>query len=686
MVAVLTVFANHLWGQPTGGFIGVDVFFVVSGFLITGNLLRDAEIRGSVSFRRFYWNRLRRILPAATLVLIVTYIASVILFQPFRAEQVGYDALWAFFFVANWHFAVQDTDYFAQSSAVSPLQHYWSLSIEEQFYFVWPALILLVSAVVVRRTWTHNHRMMLAGATMGVIAATSLGWALYESVEAPTWAYFNTFARVWELGVGAVLACLIGYLARIPERVRPALSWLGLGLIAASVFLISENSVGFPAPWAVLPVTGAALVIAAGVGGEPRYQPFLRNPVSGYIGDISYSLYLVHWPVIVILGSLIETRGYYSVAVAATAFGLAIASYHFVENPLRKADWGKVRSAAKARREWQYSSRPASRYAAVASLVLVTVGASTYALQPYPQPSAPPEISVAQSSDTTQSVAQDPFAADLRAEIIAALKATEWPPLTPTIEQAIDGPAAPDEVRRCAIMGANSDGCTWGSPDAPTKIVLVGDSIGMFYGGVLRQLADNSRGQIQVHLEIAGGCQFSQLAIAADIDEINSACSARKQRAVDYINATNPTVVMITNSYGDKHLVGGGGEITPQQWADGMTSIVDKFRANTEKVVWLAAPPADKDIVECYDRSSTPADCISEVNQQWLQTAEAARAVAAAQNGAWIDSRRWFCVQDLCPAFVGSTPVKLDNRHVTISYAEKITPGIENSLRAAGVL
>ena len=137
------------------------------------------------------------------------------------------------------------------------------------------------------------------------------GVGTYETATSPTWAYFNTFARVWELGVGALLATAVGVLARIPVAVKPWLSWAGLGVITVGLLLISEGSVGFPAPWALLPVTGAALVIAAGVGREPALR-FLCNPASVYVGNISYSLYLVHWPVIVILGALMPHGGYFS--------------------------------------------------------------------------------------------------------------------------------------------------------------------------------------------------------------------------------------------------------------------------------------------------------------------------------------------------------------------------------------
>ncbi|WP_264059165.1 acyltransferase family protein, partial [Mycolicibacterium psychrotolerans] len=512
MVAVLTVFANHLWNWPSGGFIGVDVFFVISGFLITGNLLRDAEKRGTVSFQQFYWNRVRRIVPAATVVLLLTYLAAVLVFLPFRAREVGVDAIFAFAFLSNWWFGFKGTDYFrASTDTVSPLQHYWSLSIEEQFYFVWPALIFLISVFVLRKAWTHQHRMQLAAAAMGGIVAVSLGWAIYRTHTAAIAAYFDTFSRVWELGVGALLACSVGLLERIPTALKPLLSWAGLGLIVASLFLLSDGASGFPAPWALLPVAGAALVIAAGVGGEPQYQAFLRNPLSGYIGDVSYSLYLVHWPIIVIVAELMNSGPGYDLAIIALGFGLAIASYHFVENPLRKADWSKFRYTAHEIRRRRYAPQKSIEYAAVAALSLIAVGVTAFAIRPVEPPTLPPSvIAQAPEAEAPGTAPVGPLGAELQNEIGEALKATEWPNLTPPMEQAIGGQMAPSEVVACGQVDLYSvEKCTWGSPDAPFRMFVVGDSIALAYAGPLTKLVADSNGQMQVHVAPLAGCQFS---------------------------------------------------------------------------------------------------------------------------------------------------------------------------------
>jgi peptidoglycan/LPS O-acetylase OafA/YrhL len=671
----------------------VDVFFVISGFLITGNLLRTAENTGTVSFKKFYWNRVRRIVPAATVVLILTYVVCLLVFLPFRAHPVGVDALFAFIFMANWHFAIQDTNYFAAADAVSPIQHYWSLSIEEQFYFVWPALIFMISLIIVRKVWTHYRRMLLAGGVMGVIIAASLGWAIRETATAPVWAYFDTFARVWELGVGALLATAVGVLARIPDKAKPLLSWAGLGLIAASLFLIGDDSVGFPAPWALLPVAGAAIVIAAGVGGEPEYQDFLRNPVSTYVGDISYSLYLVHWPVIVILAAMMDTGVYFYVSVLAISFGLAIASYHFIETPLRRADWGKCRESLHQIRRRRYQPQRSTGYAALAALTLSVVALTAYAERPdaYEQATPPPlaEAAPAEVDPSGTEPKLAPLASALQHEIVEALKATEWPQLDPSMESLITDPAGQYAIRDCYGYDAleNPVTCTWGSSSAPTRVVVAGDSVAASYVVPLREIGLSSGGQIQVYTLAMGGCEFVNDLIYTDDPARLAACPGRKQAAVDFINTTRPDVVIISNNYLDQRVNGTDHILRPGEWSESMRQIVDKFRGSAKKIVFLAPSPVSPRISECYGkRGSTPADCIGRVTSKWLSMAEAEQDLAKSIGGTWVDSRPWFCSSDgMCPSFVGSTPTKLDETHMVPAYGMKFYPVMEESFREAGV-
>lgn len=690
MIAVLTVFACHLTGWPSGGFVGVDVFFVISGFLITGNLMRTAEKTGTISFWGFYKKRIRRIVPAATLVLIATYLASMLVFLPFRVHQTGVDALFALVFLANWHFAAEGTDYFGVSAeSVSPLQHYWSLSIEEQFYFVWPALIFIICVVVVRKNWTHGRRMGVACVVVATIATASFGWAIYETFYSPAAAYFNTFARVWELGVGASLATMAGRLARIHASVRPILSWMGLTVICVSVLLIRESSTLFPAPLAGLPVVGASLVIAAGIGAEPAWQGFLRNPVSAYIGNVSYSLYLVHWPVIIIASAVMEESPQYYVTVVALAFSLSIVSYHAIENPLRRANIAHLRDVRRRIRRHRYWPKKSSQIAAVAALALLFIALFGYATRPVRIPAAPPTITANEASSTAGAEQLRPLGAALQRDIVNALKATEWPVLDPSIEDMVSHTFLPQEVYDCTRLYtavADPNMCTWGSPTAPIRVVLVGDSIAANYAGSLREIALDSNGQIQLDDEAMPACPFTDDLI--DRKPLAKNCAARKQSAIDIINSTKPQVVVIANLYDAGHVLGQSGDLTPAQWADNLHRIIDKIRVSAGKIVLMAPPAGNIDIESCYGRKgNTPADCVSDVSANWRAIAPAQKAMAEEIGSVWIDSRPWFCWGGKkCPSFVDGTPTKWDSAHIAPVYAQRITPVIHESLIQAGVL
>ena len=396
MVAVVAVILDHLLGWPSGGFVGVDVFFVISGFLITSLLLREHDKTGSVSFVGFYRRRVKRILPAATLVVVATVGASYLLFSRVRATETLWDGIWASVFAANWHFAANGTDYFQPEVMVSPLQHYWSLSVEEQFYFVWPWLMVAVfwvaARVAARRGGmaSSGTGRRIVGFTIAAIVIVSFVWSVRESAQSPTWAYFSTFSRAWELGLGAAIAVYAPLLKRIPDNWRPVLGWLGLAGIGAALFVVNDT-LPFPGPWALLPVGATALVIAAGTGGPQRFLWPLTNPVSTYVGDASYSLYLWHWPVIVLLGACLPLTSPGALAVAAAVIiALSLASYHFFEDPIRRSRWLDPRPHhGTRRRRWRPSRMVAPKLITVALTTTAVTALVAFALAPRSAPAVP---------------------------------------------------------------------------------------------------------------------------------------------------------------------------------------------------------------------------------------------------------------------------------------------------------
>ena len=435
-------------------------------------------------------------------------------------------------------------------------------------------------------------------------------------------------------------------------------------------------------------------MIAAGIETEPRHLGFLQNPVSGYLGDISYSLYLVHWPVIVIVGSMMDGGWQFYVVASTAALGLAIASYHLVENPLRRATWSKVRGVSRELRKRRYQPEASSGYAAIAALTLIAVAMVTYVERPraYGKETPPPLAAAATQAAPLESDGLwdglGPLSTGLQAEIREALSATDWPELSPSIESIVGNDPAVSQPGFPGCGGITLIGiCSWGSDSAPHRAVIAGNSVALYYVQPLRQIAENSGGQLQIHTEAMPGCNFVSEQIFTEDSTYAEACPGRKQQFVDYVRANKPEVVFISHNYTEKRLQGVDRELSPSEWTDSMNDFIEQFRDSTRKIVILAPPPGDSVIADCYSkRGSTPADCVGNVSSQWLSMSKAEAQLANTIGGTYIDSRPWFCdARSYCPSFVGTTPTKLDRSHMLPAYGDKIFQVIDESLKQAGV-
>jgi peptidoglycan/LPS O-acetylase OafA/YrhL len=337
-IAVGLVLLFHCYGKPfTGGFVGVDVFFVISGFLITGLLLHEQVKDGRISIGRFYARRVRRILPASTLTVLLTIAAGYHLLGFISGNELAEDAKWTAVFGANIHFAQVGTDYLGSQLPPSPLQHMWSLGVEEQFYLVWPSLFLML-VVIARRSKRCNVFGVLATSLLVVIGA-SFGWSVIETSSNATWAYFSPLTRAWELALGALIAVIGPAASRLPARVHQVAALSGLAgiMVSALTFTTSTPYPGWPV---AIPVVSTALLIGAGCG-NPRTvigRALSVRPMQ-WIGARSYSLYLWHWPILMIAEQYAghhlspwQNSGLLLAAVAASA-----TSFRWVENPVRNS-------------------------------------------------------------------------------------------------------------------------------------------------------------------------------------------------------------------------------------------------------------------------------------------------------------------------------------------------------------
>jgi peptidoglycan/LPS O-acetylase OafA/YrhL len=330
-VGAVILFHANLFGF-TGGFIGVDVFYVISGFVITGVLLRKLEASGSLGFKDFYARRARRILPAAGLVLLVTILASYHWLGFIRGAEVADDARWCAVFLGNFHFLSIGTNYFASQLPPSPLQNYWSLAVEEQFYLVYPCALAL-SLVLIPRL-SVRHKVMIF---TGVVILSSLSWSIYQTSADPYGAYLSSLTRAWELAIGGFVAAGTQYWLRMRRDVALGMTWLGIGgiLIAATEF---TGSTPYPGWAAILPVASAALIIIGGMSaGRWGAEVLLGSFVFRWLGKLSYSLYLWSWPVLTI--AVESTSKPLSVVqrllTILASLVLSILTYALIENPIR---------------------------------------------------------------------------------------------------------------------------------------------------------------------------------------------------------------------------------------------------------------------------------------------------------------------------------------------------------------
>jgi peptidoglycan/LPS O-acetylase OafA/YrhL len=689
-IAVIAVILDHLFGFPLGGFVGVDVFFVISGFLITGLLLREQDRTGKISFKGFYLRRVKRIMPAALAVVVATVAVSYLILSVVRAEATLWDGLWATFFAANWHFALQGTDYFSAELAISPLQHYWSLAVEEQFYFVWPWLMALIFFIAARLR-SEDSRLAHRSIAITLIAITvsSFCWAIWDTATNADWAYFSTFTRAWELGVGALIAVFAGVLTRIPDWVRPILGWVGLLGIVSAVFLVSDESGAFPAPWAALPVLATALVIMAGTGGQQSYLWPIMNPASSWIGDVSYSLYVWHFPVIVFLSALMPQGWLYYGVCAGLIAALSVLSYYGIENPIRnfnRASTAESRKRRRQRRRAGHAASPKWSIAAVSVLAIAAVGLSVLALTPrtvqqgqaIPRPDATSNPISPPQSLTAAGV--------LSEEVVEALGAEGWPELSPGVDQLDRTSWAPEwAVDGCLdVSDPNLEQCRYGDGEAPQTAVLLGDSVSVSWMPGLRGALEPAGYSVQSLT--FGQCPAAIVDVrgAGKDDSFAVACREHNEWAVEQITSSPPDLIVVSSAANTlSRMTSDGSE------ADHAVVFEDAFEVELvealstgARVVVLPPNPRGDGLVDCYTAFSSPQDCESSPDSQYQRFASAMENAAKSSGAQFVDTLSWFCSSSACPSFIAGIPVTVEGTHLTARYSEHLVPVLADVLLA----
>lgn len=341
ILSVVIYHAKNAW-LPSG-FIGVDVFFVLSGFLITNLWMRERSHGGFSGLLDFWGRRILRLLPASTLVLVVTALTSSWWMPANTRNVIAQGIKAATLYWANWFFAFDALDYLAQDKEESPVLHFWSLGVEEQFYFVWPILFIVAGYGFHKKI--NKLRLLIV---LSIITAASFAYSIQMVETEPAMAFFGTPSRIWELGIGALVAVSSSWWTQRSQSTRTIMSLTGIGMIIFAL-LFTQHFIArgfqFPGFIAVIPTLAAALLVASGIGAaSPNFvQKVLSIRPAQWIGSVSYSWYLWHWPALIVLKSNYpQARSITVVAVVLLSLFLAWVSLKFVENPLRFSPWLKA--------------------------------------------------------------------------------------------------------------------------------------------------------------------------------------------------------------------------------------------------------------------------------------------------------------------------------------------------------
>ncbi len=684
-IAVLAVLAYHARVPGIGGgYIGVDVFFVVSGFLISGLIVRELRATGTISLPTFYARRARRLLPAALVVIAATVLASAILLPPLRVGDVGLDGAASALYVGNIRYALQATDYLQADADPSPLLHFWSLGVEEQFYLVWPALLLLVAG---RRADVRR----IAVAVVVVAIASFVLSVVLTPTNGPL-AFFILPTRAWELAIGAALALGADRLGRISPVLSSASVAAGLGMIAVGA-VVFDVSTPFPGTAALLPVLGAALIIAGGL--RTPHGPVSRllsvAPMR-WIGGISYSLYLWHWPLLVLPAAAIgePLPGLARVALVGATFALAAASRRWIEDPIRHGAAARM---------------PTPRTLAAAGAMSVLVALGAFGLGAVVAPPA-----------TSANVGDPPLVLPTAPPATTDPSTPPSASADPSTPPATRGPTAPGAVPRDLVpaLGAvradlpvvYEDGChtsaadlppidgrgtcVFGVADATRSVVVIGDSHAAQWFPTFERLA------LEHGWRLVSITKSACPAIATDTIIYNptsqrpyTECATWFDMTIERIAAERPDLVVISDARSTRFLIDGEAIRSTDRddlWGAGLARAIDAVKAaGAAHVVVIGDTP---------DPAGDPPVCLSAHLDDALACATPAsaaispgriateRAVATERGATFIDPSDWLCPTDPCPSVIGRLLVYRDSHHMTTPFATALAPYLEPALTA----
>ncbi|MGH8869670.1 MAG: acyltransferase family protein [Actinomycetes bacterium] len=657
-VAVGAVLLFHA-GVPfaPGGFVGVDVFFVISGFLITGLLVGELSATGTASLPRFYARRAKRLLPMAAVVLASVAALSWLLQAPVRRMEVAGDVVASALYVVNWRLSERAVDYFGHGGPDSPVQHFWSLAVEEQFYLAWPALLLVVSWGWRRRGGDLRGVLLR---TMAVVGGGSLAYCLYQTYLGTEDTYFSTVTRGWELALGGGLALVLTTRRRLPSPLAAVFAWGGLAAIGYAVVRF-DTTTEFPGVAALVPTLGVAAVITAGAScldhGAGR---LLTSAPMRHLGRVSYAWYLWHWPVLVfaaeVLGDLSALEG---LLFAAASWVPAVLTHHLVEQPFR-------RSALLSR-----NVRRALQVGLACTLTAALAGGCLHWSTPQVREALQSQVRGAEAARVT--TADDPH--QKSADMIRPVPSKAGDDLP---RMAEDGCLVPAD-------GTESPTCVYGDATSDTTVVMFGDSHMMQYFPALEGIAQE-RGWRLVGLTKAA-CPAADVRTYNDyIKREYTECPEWRENTVRRIVTQEHPDLVVTSGLDRYSVIVSGRRLDRTTSAtyleDGYVRTLRHLREATgARIAVIRDSPRRMDVPACVSEHLEDLDTCAKPRGEVLRhspvTVRAADRIEGAQV---IDPTPLMCPDGVCPAVMGNALVYRDDGHLSATYVATLTPWLDEQL------
>ncbi|MFC6015620.1 SGNH hydrolase domain-containing protein [Plantactinospora solaniradicis] len=684
-------------GFVPGGFVGIDVFFVISGFLVTGSLVGEWRRTGRISLLAFYARRVRRLLPTAALVLAASLVLTLFCLPRSRWVGTGWDVLASGLSVLNWRLADQNAEAFVPGPATSILAHYWALGVTGQVLLVWPVLLLGIATWAVHRRARDVRVPLLL--TVGLVAVGSFAWSAQRTAGDPERAFLGTTTRLWELALGAALALLGTRLARLPHRLGTILGWTGAAAVVGAVLVLRPGP-GFPGYLALLPALGTAAIIAGGAvggraardgtagdatgrpgtaGGGP-HRILAARPMQA-VGTLCYPLYLWHWPLLVAaharFGELHPAAG---LAVLGCAALLAFLTHRYVETPIRDG------------RRFAWSAGQVVRAGGLLPATAV-VGGLLFQLTVWPPVQPAPRSGAAPASARPTPTPAEPTAPGAAVlgkspgDSRAGVPVDRVRSITPNPQDAARD--LPDVYRHdCfpAAPGDNARACVYGDRLSTYTVVLAGDGHAASWVPALQAIADAKRWRLVTYLN--PNCPFLKLPLDARDGRTVATCTQWYDNVYAELTGPDRPKLLLTTS--SRYPVSRDGR-TLLAGADADEALAEGMRRTWSRLTAARVPTVVLRDVPILGMNSGM--CVSANTKRLTRCVTPRRAALATGAGAaqaaavdkldrvsLIDLNSAICPARKCAPVIGGVLVYRDSQHLTATYARTLTPRLRTAL------